>query len=123
MLTVKCPLHFLGTSGDNIITNAYWWTVPLSCATTNISHILLNSQQFCEILEWPVTVWWPTSVQFPLVSDCRLSDQGKIKFVSVVNNKVCVVILKTQVMYFIFQLYRKNLKITNVNKYSDELNF
>jgi hypothetical protein len=21
----KCPLHFLGTSGGNIMTHAYWW--------------------------------------------------------------------------------------------------
>jgi hypothetical protein len=46
MLTVKCPLHFLGTSGGNI----------MPCGARNISEILLHSEQFCEIVEWPVTV-------------------------------------------------------------------
>jgi hypothetical protein len=54
-------------------------------------------------------------MRFPLVSDCRLYDQGSIKFVSVVNNKVSVVVmLQIQVMYIIFHLYRKTLKITSV---------
>jgi hypothetical protein len=75
MFTVKCPLHFLGTSGGNIVTHAYWWSVTLSCGTRNISQISLHSEQLCEIVEWPVTV------EFPLVSDRRLDDQGSIKLV------------------------------------------
>jgi hypothetical protein len=44
--------------------------------------------------------------------------------VSVVNNKVCVVVmLQIQVMYIIFQYYSKTLRITNVNNYSDEITF
>jgi hypothetical protein len=44
--------------------------------------------------------------------------------VSVVNNKVCVVVmLQIQVMYVIFQLYSKTVKITSVNNYSDEIKF
>jgi hypothetical protein len=73
-------------------------SAPLSCGTRNISQILLHSEQLCEIVEKPVTV------QFPLVSDCRLNDQGSIKFVSVVYNKMYVVVLmKIQVMYIIFR--------------------
>jgi hypothetical protein len=50
----------------------------LSCGTRNISQILLHSEQFCEIVESSVIGWWPTTVKFPVVSDCRLEDQGSI---------------------------------------------
>jgi glucose-6-phosphate-specific signal transduction histidine kinase len=95
------------------MTHAYWWRCNTVMWYRNISQILLHSEQLCEILEWPVTV------QFPLVSDCRVT-----VWVSVVNNKMCVVVmLSIQVMYIIFQLYSKTLKITSVNNYSDELKF
>jgi hypothetical protein len=52
-------------------------SVTLPCGTRNISQILLHSEQFCEILEWPVTIWWPAATVC-LVFDCRLNDQGSV---------------------------------------------
>jgi hypothetical protein len=78
MFTVKCPLHFLGTCGANIMTHTYWWKFNSVMWNKNISQILLHSEKLCEILEWLLTAWWPTTIQFPLVSDCTLDDQGYV---------------------------------------------
>jgi hypothetical protein len=96
MFTVKCPLHFLLTSGGNIMTHAYWW----KCNTviwkkkyqldiTALSAILWNSwvASNCQVVNnYKYTV--PASVWL------QAERQGFNKVcVSVVNNKVCVVVM------------------------------
>jgi hypothetical protein len=103
------------------MTHAYWWRCTLACGIRNISQILLHSEQLCEIIE--VANNYEYTVSASVLLQTERPGLNKV-CVSAVNNKVCVVVmLNIQVMYIIFQLYSKTLKITSVNYYSDEIKF
>jgi hypothetical protein len=72
MLTVKFPLHFLGTSRGKIMTHAYW----RKCNT-----VMWNKKYQSDITALSATLWnfWVASnCTVSIVTDCRLNDQGSV---------------------------------------------
>jgi hypothetical protein len=105
----KVSITFLGTSGRNIMTHAYWW----QCNT-----VMWQKKYQSDITSLSATLWnYRVTSNSLLANNCTVSSSvwlqtGRPGFnkvcVSVVNNNVCVVVmLNIHVMYIRFQLHSK----------------